>query len=65
MPAGPINSVADVFADPQVVARGMAIDPEGIPGIRSPMSFSQTPLALDRRAPALGEHTAEILAELD
>jgi crotonobetainyl-CoA:carnitine CoA-transferase CaiB-like acyl-CoA transferase len=65
VPAGPINSVADVFADPQVTARGMAIHPDGIPGVRSPFSFSATPLALDRRAPALGEHTAEVLAELD
>jgi crotonobetainyl-CoA:carnitine CoA-transferase CaiB-like acyl-CoA transferase len=65
VPAGPINSVADVFADPQVLARGMAIHPGGVPGVRSPLRFSQTPLALGRRAPALGEHTAQILAELD
>lgn len=64
VPAGPINSVADVFADPQVIARSLAIHPEGVPGVRSPLSFSAAPLSLDRRAPALGEHTAEILAEL-
>ena len=35
--AGPINDVAQVFADPQVVARGMRIAPEGVPGVASPI----------------------------
>ncbi|MGR3464002.1 CaiB/BaiF CoA transferase family protein [Limimaricola sp.] len=56
VPAGPINRVDQVFDDPQVVARGLRIDPEGVPGLRSPMRFSDSPLALDRRAPKLGEH---------
>jgi len=64
VPAGPINSVADVFADPQIIARGMRIDPDGVPGVRSPISLSASPLALDRRAPRLGEHGEEVLAEL-
>src|SRR4051812_17238752 len=37
IPAGPINDVAEVFADPQVIARGMRIDPRGVPGIASPI----------------------------
>lgn len=37
IPAGPINDIAEVFADPQVVARGMRIDPGGVPGIASPI----------------------------
>jgi crotonobetainyl-CoA:carnitine CoA-transferase CaiB-like acyl-CoA transferase len=64
VPAGPINTVADVFADPQIIARGMRIDPDGVPGVRSPISLSASPLALGRRAPRLGEHGEEVLAEL-
>jgi len=56
VPAGPINSVADTFEDPQFTARGMKINPDGIPGIRTPIKFSQASLATDRRSPKLGEH---------
>ncbi|MES2916685.1 MAG: CaiB/BaiF CoA-transferase family protein [Pseudomonadota bacterium] len=61
VPAGPINDLAAVFADPQVVARGMRIAPDGLPGVRSPMSFSGADLALDRPAPRLGQHQDEVL----
>ena len=61
VPAGPINTVADLFADPQFVARGMRIDPEGVPGVRSPIVMSESALSLDLRSPKLGEHEAEIL----
>ncbi|MBV8439929.1 MAG: CoA transferase, partial [Hyphomicrobiales bacterium] len=64
VPSGPINSVADLFADPQFVARGMRIDPQGTPGVRSPIVMSESPLALERRSPRLGEHQAEILREI-
>ena len=60
VPAGVINDIAEAFADPQVVARGMRIDPGGIPGIRTPVTFSASPLALDRPAPRLGEHQSDI-----
>ncbi|WP_050526955.1 CaiB/BaiF CoA transferase family protein [Pseudorhodobacter aquimaris] len=63
VPAGPINDLAEVFADPQVVARGLQIAPEGLKGVRSPMTFVGTDLALDRPAPKLGEHQAEIFGE--
>jgi crotonobetainyl-CoA:carnitine CoA-transferase CaiB-like acyl-CoA transferase len=55
IPAGPINDMAEVFADPQVVARGMKIAPGGIPGVRGPIRFSEAELALDRPAPKLGQ----------
>ncbi|MEO6299708.1 MAG: CaiB/BaiF CoA-transferase family protein [Paracoccaceae bacterium] len=55
VPAGPINDLAEVFADPQVIARQMQIAPDGIPGVRSPMTFSGADLSLDRAAPKLGQ----------
>lgn len=55
VPAGPINDMADVFADPQVIARGLRIDPQGVPGVRLPITFSEARLALDRCSPALGQ----------
>ena len=61
VPAGPINSLDEVFTDPQVIARGMQIAPGGLPGVRSPMTFSGAELALDRPAPRLGQHQDEIL----
>jgi crotonobetainyl-CoA:carnitine CoA-transferase CaiB-like acyl-CoA transferase len=61
VPAGPINDMAEVFADPQVIARKMQIAPEGLPGVRSPMTFSAAELALDRPAPRLGQHQDEVL----
>lgn len=54
VPAGPINDLADAFADPQVVARGMRIEPGGIPGVRTPIRFSEASMPLDRPAPGLG-----------
>ncbi len=62
VPAGPINTVAQAFDDPQVVARGMAIDvarPDGslVPGLRTPIRFSDADLATERAAPMLGSPT--------
>lgn len=54
VPAGPINSVAEALADPQALARGMVVAPEGIAGLRTPIRLSRSPLATDRAAPALG-----------
>jgi crotonobetainyl-CoA:carnitine CoA-transferase CaiB-like acyl-CoA transferase len=64
VPAGPINDLAEVFADPQVIARGLKIEPEGLTGVRSPMTFSAADLALDRAAPKLGQHQDEVLGKL-
>ncbi len=55
VPAGPINTLDQVMADPQVIARGMQIDLDGVPGIRAPFTFSDATLALHRPAPKLGE----------
>ena len=55
VPAGPINTLEDTFNDPQVKARGMQIELDGVPGINSPFKFSGAELALNRPAPKLGE----------
>ncbi|AYD01549.1 CaiB/BaiF CoA-transferase family protein [Neorhizobium sp. NCHU2750] len=69
VPVGPINSIGEMFEDPQVKARGLRIDLEAddgtvIAGVRSPIMLSETPLSYHRPSPALGQHTDEILAEL-
>ncbi|SFZ83044.1 Crotonobetainyl-CoA:carnitine CoA-transferase CaiB [Devosia enhydra] len=64
VPAGPINTVADVFADPQVEHREMRIERDGVPGVRTPLVLDGEPMAHARRSPRLGEHDAEIRAEL-
>jgi len=56
VPAGPINDLAEVFADPQVIARGTRLELDGVPGVRPPFRFSEADLALERPAPKLGEH---------
>jgi len=56
VPAGPINRLDEVFADPQVVARGLRVDLGGMPGVRSPFVFSEGELALDRPSPMHGQH---------
>ena len=58
VPAGPINTLDEVMADPQVVARGMQIELDGVPGVRAPFKFSNAELSLHRPAPKLGEDNA-------
>lgn len=55
IPAGPIYTIDEVFQDPQVVARGMQISLDGVPGVRAPFTFSDAELALHRPGPKLGE----------
>ena len=55
VPAGPINDLDTVFADPQVRARELKIAPDGVPGIRSPFRFSDADLALDEPSPRQGD----------
>jgi crotonobetainyl-CoA:carnitine CoA-transferase CaiB-like acyl-CoA transferase len=64
VPAGPINDISEVFADPQIVARGMKHETDGVPTVRSPFSFSGADLALTRPSPKLGEHDGEVRATL-
>lgn len=64
IPAGPINNMEEVFADPQVIARGMRQDLEGVPTVRSPIRYSDAEVVAHRPSPALDEHGEEIRAEL-
>ena len=69
VPCGPINNVAEVFAEPQVQARGMLRQvphPSGVdvPQVASPMRFAETPLQTQAAPPLLGQHSEAILAEL-
>ena len=71
IPAGPINDLEQVFTDPQVIHRGMRLELKSdaakggiIPGMRTPIVLDGAPMASDRPAPRLGEHTAEILREI-
>jgi crotonobetainyl-CoA:carnitine CoA-transferase CaiB-like acyl-CoA transferase len=71
VPAGPINDLEQVFSDPQVKHRGMKLELQNaaakggkIPGVRAPIVLDGVPMASDRSAPRLGEHTAEILREI-
>ncbi|MGJ7579859.1 CaiB/BaiF CoA transferase family protein [Variovorax sp. RHLX14] len=69
VPCGPINSVADVFREPQVQARGMlryVPHPSGVdvPQVGSPMRFAESPLRIPSAPPLLGQHSDDILAGL-
>lgn len=69
VPCGPINDVAQVFADPQVQARGLAISlPHAlggvVPQVASPIRLSLTPVEYRRAPPLLGEHTLEVLTQV-
>lgn len=55
VPAGPINSLDEVFDDPQVRHRQLQLDFDGVSGVRSPFKFSDAELALDRPSPKLGQ----------
>jgi crotonobetainyl-CoA:carnitine CoA-transferase CaiB-like acyl-CoA transferase len=71
VPAGPINTVAEAFADPQAIARGMRTELPATgarggraPAMRSPMAIDGSHMVADRAAPRLGEHTDAVLADL-
>ncbi|TCM87574.1 CaiB/BaiF CoA transferase family protein [Rhodovulum steppense] len=64
VPAGPINDMAQVFADPQILHRRMVAPRDGVPGLRTPIVFSDAELALDRAAPKLDADGAAIRQEL-
>ena len=69
VPAGPINDLADVFADPQVLHREMLLDMPhptlgSVKQTGLPIKFGQTPGGLDLPPPLLGEHNGQILQDL-
>jgi len=69
VPCGPINDLAQVFADPQVLARELAFSlphalAGSVPQVASPLRMSETPVEYRRAPPLLGEHTEEVLARL-
>jgi crotonobetainyl-CoA:carnitine CoA-transferase CaiB-like acyl-CoA transferase len=69
VPAGPINDLAEVFADPQVQARGMTVAmphplTDDLRLVASPIKLSATPVQYRRPPPLLGEHTDDVLREL-
>ena len=69
VPAGPINNYAEALADPHALARDMVVDlvhpgAGDIKALGVPVKLSETPGAVERAAPLLGQHTAEILKEL-
>ena len=71
VPAGPINTVAEVFNDPQLRHRGLRLELDAveladgrIPGVRTPIRFSESTLRLDRASPRLGAHTQDVTAAL-
>jgi len=68
VPAGPVHTIEEALTHPQTLARGMVVDvvhPEAGPAkaLGCPVHFSATPAAITRGAPALGEHTREVLRE--
>jgi crotonobetainyl-CoA:carnitine CoA-transferase CaiB-like acyl-CoA transferase len=68
VPCGPINDLAEVFADPQVLHRGMRVPvahplSDQLELVASPLKLSATPVTLRHPPPLLGQHTDEVLAE--
>ena len=70
VPVGPVHTAADIFTDGHAAARGMLVEVEQPDGSRPvvlagpPIKLTATPAGIHRRPPRLGEHTAEVLAEV-
>ncbi|MDB9918997.1 CoA transferase [Amylibacter sp.] len=61
VPAGPINTMEDVFNDPQILHRGMKIDLNGVPSVKNPIIFSDIEMSYDRPSPNLGGSNKKFL----
>ena len=61
VPAGPINTLEDVFNDPQILHRGMKIDLDGVPSVKNPIIFSDMEMSYDSRSPNLGDSNKKFL----
>ncbi|HYA45946.1 MAG TPA: CaiB/BaiF CoA-transferase family protein, partial [Burkholderiales bacterium] len=69
VPCGPINNYKEVFENPQVQHRRLKIEQPhplsgSIPGVASPMRFSETPVEYGMPPPLLGQHTREVLSSV-
>jgi len=69
VPCGPINDLAQMFQDPQVLARGLAVNlphalAGSVPQVASPIRLSETPVEYRHAPPLLGEHTEQVLADV-
>lgn len=62
VPAGPINRVSEIFADPQITARGMVVNVGGIPAIRTPIIMDGDPVVSNAPSPGRNEHGRHIRA---
>jgi crotonobetainyl-CoA:carnitine CoA-transferase CaiB-like acyl-CoA transferase len=65
VPCGPINTVDQVFAEPQARARGLVVEQDGVKTVASPIRLSATPVRYDRAPPALGADTQAVLEGFD
>jgi formyl-CoA transferase len=63
VPAGPLNTIAQAWDDPQVKARGLLAEVAGRRFVRTPIKLHATPVAVSRGPAEVGEHTREVLAE--
>ncbi|HEY3950363.1 CoA transferase [Phenylobacterium sp.] len=63
VPAGPLNTLAQAWDDPQIKARGLLAEAGGRPFPRTPIKLHATPVELTRGPAEVGEHTREVLAE--
>ena len=61
VPAGPINTLQDVFNDPQILHRGMKIDLDGVPSVKNPIIFSDMEMSYDSPSPNLGDSNKKFL----
>ena len=61
VPAGPINTLEDVFNDPQILHRGMKINLEGVPSVKNPIIFSDMEMSYDSPSPNLGDSNKKFL----
>jgi crotonobetainyl-CoA:carnitine CoA-transferase CaiB-like acyl-CoA transferase len=69
VPVGPVNRIGDMLSDPQVAAREMVVEVDHakagrVKALGFPVKFSETPAAVERGAPLLGQHTREVLLRL-
>lgn len=61
VPAGPINTLEDVFNDPQILHRGMKINLDGVPSVKNPIIFSDMEMSYDKPSPNLGDSNKKFL----